>query len=223
MSLPFPTTAFDQRKNAESNLMRYTGPKNRVSRRFGQDLGLKSSKASTKLARRLNIPPGQHGPKGTRRMTGYGEHLIEKQKLKFTYGISENQLHRIFTVASKVKQATGEALLSLLERRLDNVVYRLNFAPTRASARQLVSHGHILVNQKKVNIPSFRVKSEDLITIDSKGMKIPATVDSLENSTSKTPEWIERKAAVGKIKSLPKREEIDISVNDQLIVEYYSR
>lgn len=203
--------------------MRYTGPKNKIARKFGIDLGLKSQKASAKLARRLNIPPGQHGPKGRRRITQYGEQLSEKQKMKYIYGVSEKQLRNYYEKAAKVKGATGEQLISLLERRLDNTVYRLGLAPTRASGRQLVSHGHVMVNGKKVDIPSYSTRPGEVITLTAKGMQVPAVIESMKNEASKMPSWLERVAAAGKIISQVKRDEIGSDISEQLIVEYYSR
>lgn len=202
--------------------MRYTGPKNKLARRFGVDLGLKSKSAAAKLARRLNIPPGQHGSKRRKRVLGYGEQLSEKQKLKITYGVSERQLRKYYQEASKSRGATGEMLLTLLERRLDNVVYRLGFAPTRASARQLVSHGHVRVNGKRVNIPSYRVREGEIVMLEEKAYSFPAVMGTLKEE-QKVPSWLEKKAAVGKVVKKANREEIDTDVNEQLIVEFFSR
>ncbi|MEK7550669.1 MAG: 30S ribosomal protein S4 [Patescibacteria group bacterium] len=198
--------------------MRYTGPKDRLSRREGVDLFGRGSKLT-----RLNIPPGVHGPKGTRGSSQYGRQLREKQKVKRIYGVMEAQFRRYIDSAFKVKGNTGEAILSSLERRLDNVVYRLGFSPTRASARQIVSHGHAVVNGKKVNIPSYQVNISDTISIDSKALSVPEVKKSLEDKDIKIPEWLEKKAAVGKIKRLPRREDVSEPVSEQDIVEFYSR
>ncbi|MBI2009806.1 MAG: 30S ribosomal protein S4 [Candidatus Chisholmbacteria bacterium] len=201
-------------------MARYTGPKNKLARRAGSSLELKTN--ATKLQRRLGILPGTHGRKGKRKVSDFGEQLAEKQKLKWAYGLLERQFRRYFTKAAKAKGVTGEMLLSLLERRLDNVVYRLSFAPTRAAARQLVSHGHVRVNNHKISIPSYQVKPEDIITLSAKALNIP-TIKELASQKPVVPKWLARKAAVGKISRLPQRDDITVDVNEQLIIEYYSR
>lgn len=199
-------------------MARYTGPKDRLSRREGFDLFSKGAKLT-----RLNVPPGMHGPKGARRSSEYGRQLREKQKVKRLYGVFEKQFKTYVNKASKVKGNTGEALLSLLEKRLDNVVFRLGFSPTRPAARQIVSHRHVLVNGKKVNIPSCQVKIGDTISLDFKGLTIPAVKKTLEEKDRKIPTWLERKAAVGLVKNEPSREDIIEPISEQDIVEYYSR
>jgi small subunit ribosomal protein S4 len=199
-------------------MARYRGPKDRLSRREGLDLFGKGAKLT-----RLTVPPGQHGPKGTRRPSQYGTQLREKQKVKRIYGILEKQFKKYIDQALKSKGNTGEALLSLLERRLDNVVYRLGFAPTRPAARQLVSHRHILVNGKKVNIPSYQVKAGETISLSAKAIATPVIKNLLEVKNPKVPGWLERKAAVGKVKREPKREDIVEPISEQDIVEFYSR
>lgn len=203
-------------------MARYTGPKNRIARREGINLGLKSGLAP-KLERRIKIPPGQHGRHGRRKLSEYGLQLREKQKVKAIYGVLERQFHRYYVMASKTKSATGETLLSLLERRLDNVVYRLGFASTRAAARQAVSHNHVTVNGKKVNIPSYLVKKDDIISLDNKLPNTPDVKKLLEESNYIVPKWLERKAIVGKVVNLPSKEDLSFDVNEQLIVEFYSR
>ena len=197
---------------------RYTGPKDRLSRREGTDLFGKGSKLT-----RLNVPPGVHGAKGTRGSSQYGRQLREKQKVKRIYGILERQFRRYMESAFKIKGNTGEALLSHLERRLDNVVYRLGFAPTRASGRQITSHRHVLVNGKTVNIPSYQVSVGDTVSLDSTALSTPEVKKSLEDKDLKVPEWLEKKAAVGKISRLPRREDITEPISEQEIVEFYSR
>ncbi len=206
-------------------MARYTGPKNRLARREGIDLGLKTlgSKAQANLSRRLTIAPGQHGPKGKRKVSEYGEQLREKQKVKHLYGLMEKQFHRYFALAKKWKGNTGDKLIESVERRLDNVIYRLAMAPTRASARQLVSHGHVLINGKRVGIPSYQVKTDEVITIKSKGMEIPAIKKSLEITDMNIPAWLERRGPVGKICRLPVRSDVIDDISEQLIVEFYSR
>ena len=198
--------------------MRYTGPKDRLSRRENFDL----FGAGTKITR-LNVTPGVHGPKGTRGTSQFGRQLREKQKVKRMYGIMEKQFERYMTEAFKSKGNTGEALLVKLERRLDNIVYRLGFAPSRSSARQLASHRHVLVNGKKVNIPSYQVIVGDVITLDGKGFDIPEVKKAFEQKDFKIVGWLERKAAAGKISRLPKREDISEALSEQDIVEFYSR
>ncbi|MBI3576436.1 30S ribosomal protein S4 [Candidatus Gottesmanbacteria bacterium] len=204
---------------------RYTGPKNRLARREGIDLGLKTvgSKAHASMARRLTIPPGQHGPKGKRKVSEYGEQLREKQKVKHLYGLMEKQFRRYFAMAKKWKGNTGDKLIEFLERRLDNVVYRLNLAPTRASARQFVSHGHVLVDGKRVGIPSYQVERDEVITIKPKAMEIPAIKKSLEITDVNIPAWLERQGPVGKVARLPVRSDVLDDISEQLIVEFYSR
>ncbi len=203
-------------------MARYIGPKNRLARRIGRDLGLKTN--SVKLSKRLQVPPGQHGPKGIRRKNSdYSIQLKEKQKVRFTYGILEKQFKKYYVEASKNPKATGLRLLQLLELRLDNVVYRLGFAPTRAAARQFVTHGHIKVNNKKLDIPSYRVRQGEQISLSEKIMTNPDVKQLLSNKKYQTPKWLERKAVIGKIIAEPQREEIESDFEEQLIVEYYSR
>ncbi|MCL4359893.1 30S ribosomal protein S4 [Patescibacteria group bacterium] len=206
-------------------MARYTGPKNRLSRREGEDLGAKTagSRAHASLLRRLNVPPGMHGPHGRRKSSGYGDQLREKQKAKRMYGVLERQFRKNFERARTWKGNTGEKLLEFMERRLDNTIYRLGLAPTRAAARQLVSHGHVLVNGQKLTIASYMTKPEDVVTLTTKAMEIPAVKTLLATDTVKIPEWIMRKGPVGKIVRLPVRTDITEDINVQLIVEFYSR
>jgi len=198
-------------------MSRYTGPKNRLSRREGVDLFGKGNKL-----RRATVPPGMHGGKGARRLSGFGLQLREKQKTRRIYGIIEKQFRKYFETARKVRGSTGEVLLRLLETRLDNVVYRLGLASSRPMARQIVGHGHVLVNNCPVSIPSYQVKIGDTITLDTKIMENPVVKSLLDNSEVHLPAWLSRQAAVGKVSSLPKREEIEGPISEQLIVEYYS-
>lgn len=206
--------------------MRYTGPRNKVARREGVDLGLKTpgSKSHSQLLRRLNIPPGQHGPKGKRKFSERRLQLREKQKLRFMFGITERQLKKYFFTASKKKGNTAIFLARFLEQRLDNIVYRLGFAPTRPSARQLVVHGHIHVNNKKVTVPSYEVELSDTIYIASeKILQIPYIEKSVNNKDVIIPNWLERKDNIGRLIALPGSEEIEKQVNLRLVIEYYSR
>ena len=203
----------------------YTGPTNRLSRREGIDLGYKTvgTKSHAMLLKRLSTPPGMHGGKGRRKVTDFGLQLREKQKVKRLYGVMERQFRKTFVTAKKWKGNTGEKLLEFLERRLDNVVYRMGLSPTRSLARQLVSHRHILVDGKKVNIPSFRTDKDMVLSLTSKGAEIPAVKKLLDDTSFKAPVWIERKGPVGKIVRLPERTDITEDINEQLIVEHYSR
>lgn len=206
-------------------MARYTGPKNRLARREGIDLGLKTvgTKAHANLLKRLGVPPGMHGAKGRRKISGFGEQLREKQRVKRLYGVLERQFRRIYARARKWRGNTGEKLLEFLERRLDNTLYRAGLAPTRTSARQFVSHGHVSVNGKRITIPSYEVQAYDVITLGAKGLEIPAVKKLLATAPDQLPEWIERKGPVGRIGRLPLRSDIKEDVNEQLIVEYYSR
>lgn len=199
-------------------MARYTGPKDRLSRREGVDLFGKGAKLT-----RLNVPPGMHGPRGTRKLSQFGKQLREKQKVKRMYGLLERQFKKYVESALKKRGNTGEMLLSLLERRLDNVVYRLGFAPTRANARQLVSHRHILVNGKKLNIPSYLTKIEDTVSITKIGLEIPHIKKLIDQENPKLPQWLQRKAAVGKVVRFPVKDDIIEPISEADIVEFYSR
>lgn len=202
-------------------MARYRGPKHRLARREGVNT---LEKQSASLLRRLTIPPGMHGPKGVKRKSSdYGTQLREKQKAKRTYGLSEKQFANYVVRATKVKGKTGEALLQLLEGRLDNIIYRLGFVPSRTMARQIVSHGHVMVNSKTVNVPSFATRVNDVVTLSSKAMEMTTIKKMLEKEELKVPKFLERKAAAGKVLKVPSRDEIMTEVEEQLIVEYYSR
>lgn len=206
-------------------MARYTGPRNRLARREGADLAHKTvgSKSHAGLLRRLNITPGQQGGKYRRSQSNYAVQLREKQKAKRLYGVLERQFRRYFEIAATKKGQTGAVLLQQLELRLDNVIYRLGLAPTRSAARQMVSHRHVMVNDGVVNIPSYQLQVDDVITLKPKATEIPATVKLLKEKNPIVPSWLVRKAATGKVAKVPDREEIDLDVNEQLIVEYYSR
>ncbi|GIK84055.1 MAG: 30S ribosomal protein S4 [Patescibacteria group bacterium] len=201
-------------------MARYTGPKNKLSRKIGEDLGLKTN--ALKVARRLTIKPGMHGAKSKRKLSDFGTQLKEKQKIKYIYGILEKQLRKLYTEASKNPTATGAALLSLLERRLDNAVYRLGWAGTRAQARQLVAHDHIMVNGKKMNVPSYTVKVNDVITLSTSGTKVPYASQAVKEGASNVS-WLEQKGGAAKVTRFPERSDITEVVEEQLVVEYYSR
>lgn len=200
-------------------MARYTGPKRRLSRREGLPLTAKDVKT---LEKKGAIPPGQHGVRNRRRVSEYGLQLREKQKAKRLYGILEKQFKGYFESASKIKGSTGLTLLTLLETRLDNVVYRLGFTKSRAEARQIVSHGHIRINDKKVNIPSVKVSIGQTIALSEQMRDNTQVKKSLEDSQT-LPEWLMRKATIGKVLRIPEREEMEQSIDEQMIVEYYSR
>jgi small subunit ribosomal protein S4 len=170
-------------------------------------------------------PPGQHG-QGRIRTTEYRVHLREKQKVRSTYGVSEAQFKRYYDMARSHRGVTGELLLQLLERRLDNIVYRLGFSPSRNGARQLITHGHITVNSRKVNVPSFLVNAGDSIEVKEKSKKLNAINSSLENREQRGwTEWLEmdKDAKKGKVKALPERKDISTTIQETLIIEYYSK
>lgn len=201
-------------------MARYTGPKRRLSRREGVAL---FTKDAAYIERKGAVAPGQHGgARSRRKVSEFGVQLREKQKAKRTYGILERQFANYYQTASKKSGNTGEALMQLLETRLDNVVYRLGFAPSRAASRQLVSHGHIVVDRQKVNIPSFQVKEGSTVAISSKMLDNTQVKKNLANTTT-LPEWLDRKATMGKVLRVPRRDEAEQGISEQLIVEYYSR
>jgi small subunit ribosomal protein S4 len=173
-----------------------------------------------------NVPPGQHGRSRKAKMVGYGVQLREKQKVKRTYGVLENQFRRYFEAADRQKGITGELLLQMLERRLDNVVYRLGFATSRPQARQLVRHGHFTVNGKKVDIPSYPVRAGDTVAVRDKSGQNPTIQHAVEEVKGRgIPEWllIETTGLSGKVSQLPTRAQINLPVQEQLIVELYSK
>lgn len=206
-------------------MARYTGPKNRLARREGIDLGLKTvgTKTHANLLKRLGVPPGMHGSRGKRKVSDFGEQLREKQRVKRLYGLLERQFRRLYGRARKQRGNTGEKLLESLERRLDNVLFRVGFAPTRASSRQFISHGHVLVNGRKLTIPSYEVVVADVMTMGSKGLAIPAVKKLIDSPIDVIPEWLERKGPVVRVVRLPVRSDIAEDINEQLIVEHYSR
>ncbi|MBI2268079.1 MAG: 30S ribosomal protein S4 [Candidatus Blackburnbacteria bacterium] len=194
-------------------MMRYIGPKDRLSRREGVDLFGTGAKLT-----RLTVPPGMHGSKVMRKLSGYGRQLREKQKAKRIYGVSEKQFRAYVEKSQKSKN-----LIELLERRLDNVVYRLAFAPTRSAARQLVSHRHILIDGSLVNIPSYQVEKDQVVALDSKAQNIPEVKKMLDLSLDVIPGWLERKAAVGRVVRMPNSEDVMEPISEQEIIEFYSR
>lgn len=202
-------------------MARYTGPKHKLCRAEGVAL---CGSPNCPVVKKNAGPPGQHGARGRKKMSEYAVQLREKQKVKRMYGVLEKQFSKYFRLAAGKKSATGEALLQILETRLDNAVYRLNLAESRPQARQLVSHGHVTINGKRVTIPSYNVKIDDVITLSGKATNLNFIKKLLEETKdSNLPSWLSKKAAVGKIVSLPKREDIAAEINERLIVEYYSR
>ncbi len=209
-------------------MARYIGPVCRLCRREGMKLFLKGERCySDKCAiEKRNVPPGQHGRARRAKMVGYGIQLREKQKVKRTYGVLESQFRRYFEAADRQKGITGELLLQMLERRLDNVVYRLGFATSRAQARQLVRHGHFQVNGKKVDVPSYSVRIGEVITVRESSRNTPAILHAIEEVKGRgIPEWLsfDANGMTGKVSSLPTREQINLPVQEQLIVELYSK
>ena len=201
-------------------MARYTGPKTKIARRFNDPI-FGPDKTLTKKA----YPPGQHGRGGRRKPSEYSIQLAEKQKAKYTYGLLEKQFSNLFEKASKKGGITGEVLLQLLESRLDNIVFRLGIAPTRSGARQLVLHKHVTVNGQIVNVPSFHVKSGDLVAVREKSKSLQTITESLaRGAVSKYP-WLEWDSALltGKLTIIPTREEIPETIKEQLIVELYSK
>ena len=208
-------------------MARYTGPSCRLCRRENMELYLKGDRCYTdKCAiKRRNYPPGQHGQARVK-ISSYGVQLREKQKVRRIYGLLEKQFRSYFAEADRLKGVTGENLLSLLERRLDNVVYRLGFASSRIESRQLVRHGHFTLNGRKVNIPSIQLKSGDVIELREKSRKVASINDSLEAVVRRgIPRWLEleRDTFKGSLKGLPVREDITTPIQEQLIVELYSK
>ncbi len=208
-------------------MARYRGPVEKLERRLGVDLGLKGERrlAGKSALEKRPYPPGQHGQRRTK-LSEYGEQLQEKQKAKFMYGVSEKQFRALFAEAKRQDGNTGAILIQLLEQRLDNVVYRMGFATTRRFARQLVNHGHILVDGKRVDIPSFRVKAGQKIEIREKSKTNPQVVRAMEltNQTGMV-EWVdvEKEKLFGLFTRVPNRDEISIPVEERLIVELYSK
>ncbi|MCA9372047.1 30S ribosomal protein S4 [Candidatus Woesebacteria bacterium] len=206
--------------------MRYTGPKNKAARREGMDLGLKTtgSKSHASLLKRLNISPGQHGVSRRRKKSEHSRQLREKQKLRYMFGLTEKQLKRYFLESARKKGNTAVHMTELLERRLDNVVYRLGLAPTRAAARQLVVHKHIKVNDKVLSIPSYQLKNKDSVTFaKTKTKAIPYIEESLKDDQRIMPEWLSKKADAGTLVATPDTSFVDQQVNLRLVVEFYSR
>ena len=209
-------------------MARYIGPVCRLCRREGMKLFLKGERCYTEKCaiEKRNFAPGQHGKTRKSKMAGYGIQLREKQKVKRIYGVLESQFRNYFEEADRRKGITGENLLVMLERRLDNVVYSLGFAASRAQARQLVRHGHVLVDGRKVSIPSYQVKANESVVVKEGSRKNPMIRSSVETARGRgVPEWLELDAenVSGRVLRLPSREDIKLPIQEQLIVELYSR
>jgi small subunit ribosomal protein S4 len=202
-------------------MARYTGPRVRISRRFGVPIF-----GSSKYLERKNYAPGMHGPKARRKQTDYALGLIEKQKLRYYYGLMERQFHGVYQRALKQRGVTGETMLQILETRLDNVVFQLGFSNTRAGARQMVGHGHVMVNGKKVSIPSYSLRVNDVVEVKNTSVSRQIATRGLEISTSRTvPDWVslDKNAFKGTVLRIPTRQDIQPIANDQAVVEFYSR
>ena len=206
--------------------MRYTGPKCRLCRREGTKLFLKGERCypnKCPIDRKGPVAPGQHGMKSGWRISDYGKHLRAKQRVRRFYNLSEQQFKNYFVQAVKAKSNAGLVLLQLLETRLDTVVYRLGFVSSRHTARQMIRHGMILVDGKKVNIPSYQVRPDQVVSLSPKGTKHAEVKAAAKNDGYKVPDWLSKKAMAGKLVRLPLREEIETDFEEDLIVEFYSR
>jgi small subunit ribosomal protein S4 len=202
-------------------MARYTGPRVRISRRFGIPIF-----GPTKYLERRNYGPGVHGPKSRRKHTDYGLGLIEKQKLRYYYGLMEKQFRGVYEKALRRRGVTGEQMLQILETRLDNVVFHLGFANTRAAARQMVSHGHVMVNGRKVGIPSFALKVNNVVEVKNNNVSRQLATKGLEVATSRAvPDWLSlnKEEFKGTVMRIPTRDEIQPIANEQAVVEFYSR
>jgi len=202
-------------------MARYTGPRVRISRRFGIPIF-----GPTKYLERRNYGPGVHGPKSRRKTTEYGEGLNEKQKFKYYYGLLERQFRGVYEKALRRRGVTGEQMLQILETRLDNVVFHLGFANTRAAARQMVGHGHVAVNGRKASIPSYALKVNDVISVKNNNVSRQLATKNLEVAASRAvPDWLSlnKEDFKGTVMRIPTREEIRPIANEQAVVEFYSR
>ena len=205
-------------------MARYIGPKAKIARKFGENIF--GNAKITKILERKNYAPGQHGQSRRRRPSNYGLQLKEKQKIKHMYGLLERQFRKFFQKADKMSGETRLNLLQLLERRLDNVVYRLGFSPTRAAARQLVNHKHFLVNGKSVNIPSYLVKENDQINVRSKSRKLAVVHDSVKLVRGDLDSgWLslDKASLSGVVTKLPEKQDFDATLKVQMVVELYSK
>ena len=202
-------------------MARYTGPRVRISRRLGVPIF-----GNSKYLERRNYPPGVHGPKSRRKNSDYAIGLIEKQKLRYFYGLQERQFRNVYERALRMRGVTGEKMLQILETRLDNLVYHAGLALTRPAARQLVAHGHIRVNGRKVDVPSFAVRVNDVIEVKDRAASKQIAAKNIEGSTARVvPDWVtvDRAALKATLLRIPSRDEIQAIANEQAVVEFYSR
>jgi small subunit ribosomal protein S4 len=202
-------------------MARYTGPRTRISRRFGLPIF-----GSSKYLERRNYPPGTHGPKSRRKLSDYAVGLIEKQKMRYFYGLMERQFRSVYKQALRSRGVTGVKMLQILETRLDNVVYQLGYGSTRPAARQMVAHGHIAVNGGKVTVPSYALKVNDVVEVRDSSVSRQMATRNFELSTSRAvPEWLSlnKDAFRGVVMRVPTRDEIQPIANEQAVVEFYSR
>ena len=203
-------------------MAKYIGPKSKIARRFGEAIY-----GADKVLEKRNFPPGQHGlMRKRKKVSEYGTQLLEKQKAKAIYGIQEKQFRRTFEEAARVGGITGENLMRILESRLDSVIFRLGFARTRKEARQIVTHGHIMVNGRRVDVPSYRVKAGDVVSVAPKSKELLVIKSALvSNARFEVPAWLEVdiEKLQGNVLALPQRDQIDLDINEQLIVELYSK
>ncbi len=195
-------------------------PRHKLARRVGIDIW---GTAKPSLLRRLKQPPGARPGERPRRLSEYARQLLEKQKVKWMYGLREQQFARTFARAARLPGDPGANLLSLLERRLDNVVYRAGFARTRLTARQLVSHGHVLVNGRRVDIPSYEVQPGDVVVLSPRAAGIPGVQELLANPPAKVPDWLAREDTAARVLRLPGREDVEAHIDTSRIVAFYSR
>lgn len=202
-------------------MARYTGPRTRVSRRFGVPIF-----GASKYLERRNYPPGVHGPKSRRKFSDYAIGLMEKQKLRYFYGLQERQFRNVYEKALRMRGVTGEKMLQLLESRLDSIVFHAGFGITRPQARQLISHGHVKVNGRKVSVASFLVKVNDVVEVKDHNVSKQLANKSMEGSTARVvPDWVslDREHLKAKLLRIPSRDEINPVANEQAVVEFYSR
>jgi len=202
-------------------MARYTGPRTRVSRRFGVPIF-----GASKYLERRNYPPGVHGPKSRRKFSDYAIGLMEKQKLRYFYGLQERQFRNVYEKALRMRGVTGEKMLQLLESRLDSIVFHAGFGITRPQARQLISHGHVKVNGRKVSVASFLVKVNDVVEVKDHNVSKQLANKSMEGSTARVvPDWVslDREHLKAKLLRIPTRDEINPVANEQAVVEFYSR
>jgi small subunit ribosomal protein S4 len=221
LSAPEEAPCLTPQQHLDYFMARYTGPRTRISRRFGLPIF-----GPSKYLERRNYPPGTHGPKSRRKLSDYAVGLLEKQKLRYYYGLMERQFRAVYHQALRARGVTGERMLQILEMRLDNVVYQLGFGSTRPAARQMVGHGHIRVNGRKVSISSYALKVNDVVEVRDSSVSRQMATRSLELSTSRAvPDWLSlnKDGFRGVVTRVPTRDDIQPIANEQAVVEFYSR